>query len=74
MRYQIERARGFYEKSAVLESRLEEDARPTLSAMTAIYRGILEKMARDPARALQRRVRLSGWAKMGIAWRAMRRR
>ncbi|HVT79882.1 MAG TPA: phytoene/squalene synthase family protein [Phycisphaerae bacterium] len=74
MKFQIERARGFYEKSAALESRVDEDARPTLSAMTAIYRGILEKIARNPAHALQRRVSLSPWAKMTIAWRAMRRR
>ncbi len=73
-RFQVERARGFYEKSAALESRVQADARPTLAAMTAIYRGILEKIAARPERVLRGRVRLSGLAKLRIAWQAMGRR
>jgi phytoene synthase len=73
MRQQIDRARSFYEKSAPLEPRIQRDARPTLAAMTHIYRGILEKIAADPGQVLTGRVRLSGWTKLRIAWRAMRR-
>jgi hypothetical protein len=42
--------------------------------MTAIYRGILEKIADRPEAVLHGRVRLSRWAKLMICWRAMRRR
>jgi phytoene synthase len=73
MNFQIARARDFYTRSAPLESRIHADARPTLSAMTAIYRGILEKIATHPASVLTSRIRLSTWAKLMIAWRAMRR-
>ncbi len=45
--------------SAGLEGRIEEDSRPTLVAMTGIYHGILEKIAAEPERVLQERVRLS---------------
>jgi phytoene synthase len=73
MRFEIDRARGFYERSAALDSRVRPDARPTLAAMTAIYRGILDKIAARPERVLRGRVRLSAWAKLRIGWRAMRR-
>ena len=72
MAFQIARAREFYARSAALESRVDADARPTLSAMTEIYRGILERIARDPEAVLRGRVRLSAWAKLRIGWRAMR--
>jgi 15-cis-phytoene synthase len=71
MHFQIRRAREFYERSAPLESRVHVDARPTLSAMTAIYHGILEKIADRPEAVLRGRVRLSKWAKLMICWRAM---
>jgi phytoene synthase len=70
--FQIERARSYYEKSAPLEMKVAADARPTLVAMTAIYRGILEKIAVDPGQVLRRRVRLSTLSKLLIGWRAMR--
>jgi phytoene synthase len=73
MQFQVARAREYYEKSAALESRVAADSRPTLAAMTEIYRGVLEKIAQDPGRAIRRRVGLSAWTKLGIAWRAMRR-
>ena len=72
MAFQVERAREYYARSAALESRVEADARPTLAAMTGIYRGILEKIAVRPGDVLRGRVRLSKWAKLRIGWRAMR--
>jgi len=72
MKFQVRRAGEFYERSASLESHIQADARPTLSAMTAIYRGILEKIAAQPQAVLHGRVRLSKWAKLRIGWRAMR--
>jgi phytoene synthase len=72
MAHQIARARMFYDISASLGKRIEPDARPTLAAMTDIYWGILEKIAENPKQALEKRVSLSAWTKLMIAWRAMR--
>jgi phytoene synthase len=74
MRQQIDRARGFYESSSALESRIEPTSRPTLAAMTEIYRGLLEKISADPRRVLHQRVSLSPLSKLRIAWRAARSR
>jgi 15-cis-phytoene synthase len=74
MRRQIDRARSYYADSSQLESRVEPASRPTLSAMTDIYRGLLEKISADPARVLKRRVSLSALSKLRIAWRAARSR
>ena len=72
MRFQIERAEAFYEKSAGLERRLSADSRPTLIAMTEIYRGLLKKVAYQPERVLRERVSLSLFSKLRIGWRASR--
>ena len=74
MRMQIDRAESYYEKSRELESRISADCRPTLVAMTAIYRGILDKVSRNPESVLDGRISLSLPAKLMIGWRAMRAR
>ena len=74
MRQQIARAELYYERSAGLESRIAPDSRPTLVAMTEIYRGLLRKLAADPARVLRERVSLSLFTKVLIGWRARRMR
>lgn len=70
MRMQIARARQFYAESEPLESRITPDCQPTLAAMTAIYRGILERIAENPERVLHERVALGKLAKLRIAWQA----
>lgn len=72
MRFQIARAEAFYEKSAGLEERIHPDSRPTLVAMTEIYRGLLKKVAYQPERVLRERVSLSVFSKLAIGWRASR--
>lgn len=72
MRFQIARAEAYYDESAPLEARIERDCRPTLTAMTQIYRGLLRKVARDPQRVLRERVSLSLVSKLCIGWRAAR--
>ncbi|HEY8747386.1 MAG TPA: phytoene/squalene synthase family protein [Tepidisphaeraceae bacterium] len=72
MRFQISRAEAFYEKSAGLERRISGDSRPTLIAMTEIYRGLLKKVAYQPERVLRERVSLSLFSKLRIGWRASR--
>ena len=72
MRLQISRAERFYEKSGSLEERIEAESRPTLIAMTEIYRGLLRKISADPQRVLRERVSLSLFSKLSIGWRATR--
>jgi len=72
MRFQIARAEAFYEKSAALEQCISPDSRPTLIAMTEIYRGLLKKVAYQPERVLRERVSLSLFSKLCIGWRASR--
>jgi phytoene synthase len=71
---QITRAEAYYDKSRELESRIERDCRPTLIAMTEIYRGLLKKVACEPERVLRERVSLSLFSKLRIGWRATRAR
>jgi phytoene synthase len=70
MEIQCARAERIFAESAPLESLVARDAVPTLAAMSAIYRGILRKIARDPRGALERRARLSALEKSWIALRA----
>ena len=71
MRELTERAREFYERSAALESRVHPSGRGCLWAMTAIYRGLLRRIAADPGRPLRgERVRLSKPRKLWIGLRA----
>jgi phytoene synthase len=72
MRFQIERAEAYYEKSSSLEKYISRECRPTLIAMTDIYRGLLAKIADEPERVLHERVSLSIFSKLRIGWRASR--
>ena len=74
MRFQIERAESYYDRSAALDDRIAADSRPTLVAMTEIYRGLLHKIAAEPERVLHERVSLSLLRKLRIGWRAIRSR
>jgi phytoene synthase len=74
MRFQIERAESYYERSAPLEERISADSRPTLATMTEIYRRLLRKVADEPERVLHERVSLSLLSKLRIGWRAARAR
>ncbi len=61
-------ARSEYEASAGLEEMIDPACRPTLWAMTRIYRGLLEVIEREPSRiALGPRVRLAAARKATIA-------
>ncbi len=73
MRMQIARAEAYYDKSRDLERCIERDSRPTLVAMTQIYRRLLRKLACEPERVLRERVSLSIFSKILIGWRAARR-
>ncbi len=69
----IARAREHYERSASLEARLPAACRPTLWAMTRIYRGLFDRIEATPSViATGPRVRLSTFRKAIIAWQARR--
>ena len=70
MHVQAARAERIFAESAALDGMVSADAVPTIGAMSAIYRGILRKIARDPRRALVERARLSTLEKSWIALRA----
>ena len=72
MHQQIARAQSYYDQSSPLDARISADSRPTLTAMTEIYHGLLKKIAADPRRVLHERISLSKLAKVRIAWRAAR--
>lgn len=66
MRFQTERARHYYHKSAPLFDLLDNTARPIFRAMVRIYSGLLKKIEADPAGVQRRRVSLSWPHKCGI--------
>jgi phytoene synthase len=74
MRFQLERARGYYDRTAALESFVTRSCRPTCWAMMKIYEALLRRIERHPRVVLTRRVRLSRVQKLAIAARATLRR
>jgi phytoene synthase len=65
-------ARGYYQRSEALETRLEPKCRSACWAIMYIYRQLLERMANRPGDVLTKRVRLSSLQKAWIALRAAR--
>ena len=72
MKYHIAMAEELFLRSAPLDHRISPENVSALTAMTAIYHGILRKIAHDPRRVLNGRVRLGKPAKMWIAWQCWR--
>ncbi|HUP19293.1 MAG TPA: squalene/phytoene synthase family protein [Gemmatimonadota bacterium] len=68
--FQAERARAFYGAVPRLCARLPRSTRACPAALAGVYRGLLERVAADPATALTRRVRLSTPAKAARAFAA----
>lgn len=68
----IDTARARYERSAGLDALISADCRPTLRAMTDIYRGLLDQIESNPQRIVgSRRIRLSSMTKFAIVGRAL---
>lgn len=72
LNFEISRARKYFHSSADLDTFISADSRPALAAMTAIYHGILDKIAHSPMDVLTRRVRLGALTKLKIMWRCQR--
>lgn len=71
MQYQIDRARGYYERATPLIDWLAPQGRPILRAMIRLYGGLLDAIERDPQRVLTSRVELPRWRKLSIGLRAL---
>ncbi len=68
---QVERAKSFYAQSVPLDRMITSSCRPTLWAMTTIYRTLLDKIDRLPRRIVATgRLRLSSVRKGAIAIKA----
>ncbi|MFN3650438.1 MAG: phytoene/squalene synthase family protein [Armatimonadota bacterium] len=70
MRFQVERARDYYDRSAPLVELVDADSRPCLRAMRRIYGGILERIVAQEYDVFSRRARVPTWKKLWIATEA----
>lgn len=70
MRVMIDRAREHFVRSQPLDALIDPSCRPTLWALTEIYRELLERIARDPSQISRKRVSLPTLRKVVIALRA----
>jgi 15-cis-phytoene synthase len=71
MEFQIERARDWYAAGLPLLAILDRRSAACTGAMAGIYRGLLDRIAADPAAVLRGRMSLSGKQKAVVAARAL---
>jgi phytoene synthase len=67
MRFQVERARGYYESAAPLAELLDPAGRAVFLVMLRTYRGLLEAIVRRDYDVFRHRVRLSRLHKLWLA-------
>jgi phytoene synthase len=66
---EVDRTRALYAEAARLSPWLAPEGRRIFGMMNAVYRRLLEKVARHAPQLLRERVRLSRWEKLGIGLR-----
>jgi phytoene synthase len=71
MRFQIERARHYYDACQPLAALLPPAGRAVFLVMTRTYRGLLDAIERRDYDVFSRRVSLSHWRKLGLVVRAL---
>jgi len=71
IRFSAERARGWYDEGLRLVPLLDRRSAASCLAMAGIYRRLLTHIEAQPRLVLDRRLSLSGWAKAGVAARAL---
>ncbi len=71
MRFEVERARGYYETSGALVPLLEPHGRAIFLVMQRTYRGLLDAIERRDYDVFSSRVRLSRWRKLLFLLRAL---
>jgi phytoene synthase len=65
------RAREWYADGLRLVPLLDRRSAASCTAMSGIYRRLLDRIAADPSQTYDRRLSLSGWQKAGVAVRAL---
>ena len=73
MAFQIERARAWYDRALAALPRADRKSQRTGLIMAAIYRTLLDEIARDSEAVLRGRVSLTPLRKLWIAWKTARR-
>jgi 15-cis-phytoene synthase len=71
IRFEASRNREWFARGLVLADLLDARSSSCLLAMTGIYRGILERIERQPAEVLQRRISVPAWEKAWLAARSL---
>jgi phytoene synthase len=71
VRFSADRARGWYDEGLRLVPLLDRRSAACASAMSGIYRRLLDRIAAQPSLVRDRRLSLSGWQKAGVAARAL---
>jgi phytoene synthase len=71
MRYEVDRARAWYERGTRLLPLLDRRSAACAAAMTGIYQSLLDRIAAEPVTALGTRLSLSPWEKTLVATRAL---
>ncbi|HTZ86745.1 MAG TPA: presqualene diphosphate synthase HpnD [Solirubrobacteraceae bacterium] len=71
VRFEAERAQGWFERGLPLVPQLDRRSGACVAAMAGIYHQLLLRIAADPARALRTRTSLSGAEKVRVALRSI---
>jgi phytoene synthase len=71
VRHLAGRATGWYDQGLRLVPLLDHRSAACCTAMSGIYRRLLDRIAADPSQVFQRRLALSGWQKAVVAVRAI---
>jgi phytoene synthase len=71
IRFEARRNREWFARGLALAELLDSRSGSCLLAMTGIYRGILERIEREPTEVLQRRISVPAWEKAWLAARSL---
>jgi phytoene synthase len=71
IRFEASRNQEWFTRGLALADLLDSRSSSCLLAMTGIYRGILERIERQPAEVLQRRISIPAWEKAWLAARSL---
>ena len=74
MQFEIERARGFYERAYPLIEMVEPESRPALWTLISIYRGILRAIERNRSNVFSREAALTEMEKLEVLLQAAKMR
>jgi phytoene synthase len=72
MAFEVTRARHWFDRGLALLDLIDGRSGACVGAMTGIYRGVLDRIERDPPTVLERRVSLSPWEKTWVAFRSLK--